>query len=142
MPAMPRTFGVYQSRGCRIREKRAELTVERVYVKSSTVIDSLPSSTLLWVDHEGWRVGGGQGEGVGRKGGGERRGGGLLVFRPSALGTPTVPRRALFIVCTLHLPGLSSRPEVIKHPTSAWPEVDGLGTGHFLSGQSVSPRDQ
>jgi len=45
-------FGVYQSRGCRIREKRAELTVERVYVKSSTVIDSLPSSTLLWVDHE------------------------------------------------------------------------------------------
>ncbi|KAL0123793.1 hypothetical protein PUN28_005960 [Cardiocondyla obscurior] len=50
--ATPRTFGVYQSRGCRIREKRAELTVERVYVKSSTVIDSLPSSTLLWVDHE------------------------------------------------------------------------------------------
>lgn len=53
MSAMPRTFGVYQSRGCRIREKRAELTVERVYVKSSTVIDSLPSSTLLRVDHEG-----------------------------------------------------------------------------------------
>lgn len=57
MPAMPRTFDVYQSRGCRIREKRAELTVERVYVKSSTVIDSLPSSTLLRVDHEGWRAG-------------------------------------------------------------------------------------
>ena len=87
--------GVYQSRGCRIREKRAELTVERVYVKSSTVIDSLPSSTLLWVDHEGRRAEGGQGEGIGRKGGGGWRGGGLLVFRPSALGTPAVPRRAL-----------------------------------------------
>lgn len=61
--------GVYQSRGCRIREKRAELTVERVYVKSSTVIDSLPSSTLLWVDHEGRQAEGGQGEGIGRKGG-------------------------------------------------------------------------
>lgn len=69
--AMPRMFGVYQSRGCRIREKRAELTVERVYVKSSTVIDSLPSSTLLWVDHEGRRAENGRGEGVGRKGGGE-----------------------------------------------------------------------
>jgi len=54
-------FGVYQLRGCRIREKRAELTVERVYVKSSTVIDSLPSSTLLWVDHERRRAEGGQG---------------------------------------------------------------------------------
>jgi len=58
VPAMPRTFGVYQSRGCRIHEKRAELTVERVYVKSSTVIDSLPSSTLLRVDHEGAADGG------------------------------------------------------------------------------------
>lgn len=44
--------------------------------------------------------------------------------------------------CTLHLPGLSCHPEVIKHPTSAWAEADGLRTGHFLSGQSVSPRDQ
>lgn len=92
MPAKPRTFGVYQSRSCRIREKRAELTVERMYVKSSTVIDSLPSSTLLWVDHEGETDGI---EGVGCKGGGGGEGVGLLVFRPSALGTPAVPRRTL-----------------------------------------------
>lgn len=35
------------SRSYRIHEKRAELTGELVYVKSSTVIDSLPASTLL-----------------------------------------------------------------------------------------------
>lgn len=95
MPTMPRTFGVYQSRGCRIREKRAELTVERVYVKSSTVIDSLPSSTLLRVDHEGRRAGWYGRVVWDRKGGGGGGEGGLLVFRPSALGTPAVPRRTL-----------------------------------------------
>lgn len=95
MPTIPRTFGVYQSRGCRIREKRAELTVERVYVKSSTVIDSLPSSTLLRVDHEGRRAGWYARVVWDRKGGGGGGEGGLLVFRPSALGTPAVPRRTL-----------------------------------------------
>lgn len=58
---------------------------------------------------------------------------------------PPPPRRRLHPLtrsCTLHLPGLSRHPEVIKHPTSAWAEADGLRTGHFLSGQSVSPRDQ
>lgn len=93
--AMPRTFGVYQSRGCRIREKRAELTVERVYVKSSTVIDSLPSSILLRVDHEGRRAGWYARVVWDRKGGSGGGEGGLLVFRPSALGTPVVPRRTL-----------------------------------------------
>lgn len=78
-----------------------------------------------------WVVKGAAEEGVGCWFSGRRP----SVHRPS-LGAPCL------VACTLHLPGLSSSPEVIKHPTSAWPEVDGLGTGHFLSGQSVSPRDQ
>lgn len=67
-----------------------------------------------------------------------RRPSGVPAARPP-------PRRRLHPLtrsCTLHLPGFSRHPEVIKHPTSAWAEADGLRTGHFLSGQSVSPRDQ